>query len=264
MKQKSRLGQNFLVDQAACAAIADALGDLSHATVLEIGPGHGAITSLLVPRCRQYIAFEIDPPLIRELEFRFRQQPSFRIVGGDILTADFAAAVPPQEKAALVGNLPYYITADILLKLFAAHPLLDRAVIMIQREVADRVAATPGTRDYGLLSATAQMYARIETLFTLPPEAFDPPPEVHSTVLRLTFAPRFQELGVDAPGFDRFLKQCFSQKRKTLANNLRAAGYEPAQVAHVFTTTGISPQLRAEALPLEAMATLYHALLPDP
>ncbi|MHB1023807.1 MAG: 16S rRNA (adenine(1518)-N(6)/adenine(1519)-N(6))-dimethyltransferase RsmA [Acidobacteriaceae bacterium] len=260
MKQKPKLGQNFLVDHAACAAIADALGDVSHSTVLEIGPGHGAITSLLVPRCRQLIALELDSALVKELQFRFREQPHFHIVEGDVLAADFAALIPENEKAALVGNLPYYITSDILLKLFAAHAVLDRAVVMIQREVAERVAAAPGGREYGLLSATAQMYARVENIFTLPPEAFSPPPEVYSTVLRLTFSPRFEELGVDAPGFDRFLKQCFSQKRKTLANNLRAAGREPAQITQALAASGIPPQMRAESVTLEAMAALYNAL----
>ncbi len=113
---------------------------------------------------------------------------------------------------------------------------------MMQREVADRVSAAPGVRDYGLLSATAQMNARVENLFTLPPSAFSPPPEVYSTVLRLEFAPRFAELGVDAAGFDGFLKQCFAQKRKTLQNNLRAAGYSAeelsAGVADEHSATG--------------------------
>ena len=98
----------------------------------------------------------------------------------------------------VVGNLPYYITSDILLRLFHFHESISRAVVMVQREVADRVAAVPGTRDYGLLSATAQLYARVEKVLMLPPEAFRPPPDVHSTVLRLTMRPRFAELGVEA------------------------------------------------------------------
>src|SRR6185437_5970033 len=159
------------------------------------------------------------------------------------------------------GNLPYYITSDILLKLFAAGGagILVRAVLMMQREVADRISAAPGIRDYGLLSATAQMNAQVEHLFTLPAEAFSPPPEVYSTVLRLHFAPRFAELGIDAAGFDAFLKQTFAQKRKTLQNNLRAAGHPVEQLAAAWPAS-IPPQARAEALPLEAMAQLYKAL----
>jgi 16S rRNA (adenine1518-N6/adenine1519-N6)-dimethyltransferase len=165
------------------------------------------------------------------------------------------------ETADVIGNLPYYITSQILLKLFAAgaSSLLARAVLMMQREVADRVAAVPGGRDYGLLSATAQMYARTESLFTLPPGAFSPPPDVSSTVLRLEFAPRFAELGVGPASFDTFLKACFAQKRKTLANNLRAVGYAPDQLQAAWPAD-IPPQARAESVALEPMAQLYRAL----
>jgi 16S rRNA (adenine1518-N6/adenine1519-N6)-dimethyltransferase len=125
--------------------------------------------------------------------------------------------------------------------------------------VAERVSAAPGVRDYGLLSATAQMNARVENLFTLPPSAFSPPPDVYSTVLRLEFAPRFVELGVDASGFDKFLKRCFAQKRKTLQNNLRAAGYSAEDISAAWPA-GVSLQTRAESLALEPMAELYRAL----
>ncbi len=132
------------------------------------------------------------------------------------------------------------------MKLFAAGSagLISRAVVMMQREVADRVSASPGVRDYGLLSATAQMNAQVERLFTLPPSAFSPPPEVYSTVLRLHFAPRFTELGVDPEGFDRFLKQCFAQKRKTLENNLRAAGYPSPKLAAAMAAEHPAPGTR--------------------
>ena len=131
---------------------------------------------------------------------------------------------------------------------------------MTQREVADRLAASPGTRDYGLLSATAQMHARVETLFTLPPSAFSPRPDVHSTVIRLDFVPRFRELRVDPAGFDAFLKSCFAQKRKTLANNLRAAGCTPEQLQSAWPAE-IPLQARAESIGLGPMALLYRGLL---
>jgi 16S rRNA (adenine1518-N6/adenine1519-N6)-dimethyltransferase len=131
---------------------------------------------------------------------------------------------------------------------------------MVQREVADRVTAQPGTREYGLLTVTLQLYGSTEPLFTLPPEAFVPPPEVHSTVFRWNFKPRFQELGIGEASFILFLKQSFAQKRKTLSNNLRAAGKPAERVAEAFTATGISPQIRAEALSVESLASIWKAL----
>jgi 16S rRNA (adenine1518-N6/adenine1519-N6)-dimethyltransferase len=261
MKRKPKFGQNFLVDDAARHAIVDALGDLGKRTVIEIGPGHGAITEILARRCHRLIALELDRALAAELTFRFRDQAQVQIIDGDFLKADIRALVPEGETADVIGNLPYYITSDILLQLFAAGSagLISRAVLMMQREVADRVAAAPGVRDYGLLSATAQMNAQVESLFTLPPSAFSPPPDVYSTVLRLQFAPRFAELGVDATGFDNFLKRCFAQKRKTLQNNLRAAGYSIEQLSAAWPAS-IPAQARAESLALESMAELYRSL----
>jgi len=261
MKHKPKFGQNFLVDDAARYAIVDALGDLAKRTVVEIGPGHGAITEILAMRCRRLVALELDRALAAELAFRFRDQPQVQIIEGDFLKADLRALAPEGETVDIIGNLPYYITSDILLKLFAAGSagLLARAVLMMQREVADRVAAAPGVRDYGLLSATAQINAQVENLFTLPPSAFSPPPDVYSTVLRLYFYPRFVELGVDAEGFNKFLKQCFAQKRKTLQNNLRAAGYTPEELLATWPAS-IPIQARAESLALEPMAELYLSL----
>jgi len=260
-KRKPKLGQNFLVDDNARHAIVDALGDISDRTVIEIGPGHGAITSLLAPRAKRLVALELDRALAAELRFKFRETPSVEIVEGDVLDADLRTLIGSGGTADVIGNLPYYITSEILLKLFAAgrEGLVSRAVLMMQREVADRISAAPGVREYGLLSATAQMNAGVDHLFTLPPEAFSPPPEVYSTVLRLHFAPRFEELGVDPAGFDGFLKQVFAQKRKTLQNNLRAAGFEAQALASAWPKD-IPPQARAESLPLEAMAALYRAL----
>ena len=265
MKRKPKLGQNFLVDDRARHAIADALGDVSQRTVIEIGPGRGAITDILAPRCGRLFALELDRELAPALARRFSDQPQVQIAEVDVLKADFASLISQGETADVIGNLPYYITSDILLKLFGAGSagLLSRAVVMMQREVADRVAASPGVRDYGLLSATAQMNARVERLFDLPPSAFSPPPEVYSTVLRLHFAPRFAELGVDPAGFDTFLKQSFAQKRKTLENNLRAAGYLSEQLAAAWPQS-VPRQARAESLGLEATAELYRALAIKP
>jgi 16S rRNA (adenine1518-N6/adenine1519-N6)-dimethyltransferase len=260
MPAKPKLGQNFLNDAQAVQRIVTALGDCSYATVVEIGPGRGVLTHALAPRAGNLIAIELDQQLASQLRAEFSSE-SLTVVNQDVLEFDFSA-VPVEEgkRLVVVGNLPYYITSPILLKLTANHAVLDRAVLMMQREVADRVAAEPGSRDYGLLSVTVQMYGPVERLFTLPPGAFSPPPEVHSTVVRWRFAPRFTSLGVDETGFLPFVRQVFAQKRKTLANNLRAAGIAPEVVVQAMTSAGIESQSRAEALPIEALAELWKKL----
>jgi 16S rRNA (adenine1518-N6/adenine1519-N6)-dimethyltransferase len=257
MQRKPKLGQNFLVSPTAPRAIVDALGDLSQATVLEIGPGKGALTSLLAPRAKQVIAVELDHALAASL-----QGSSVEVLCEDILEVDLTQlATERGVRLQVIGNLPYYISSPIMMHLFAHGGVIDRAVLMAQREVAERIVAPPGSRAYGLLSATTQMYAAVEQLFTLPPEAFAPRPEVYSTVIRLTMRPRFEELAVDAAGFLRFLRQIFALKRKTLANNLRASGYEPAVVEAAFQRCAVNAQVRAEAVSLEAMACLFRALM---
>jgi len=259
--KKPKLGQNFLVDENACVRIADAIGDVSKRTVVEIGPGHGAITGLLAPRCARLHCIEFDPALARELTFRFRNDAHVTIHNADILETDLSQLTTDGQPLDIVGNLPYYITSDILLHLFrfAREGILGRAVLMMQREVAQRIAAPPGVSDYGPLSAFTQLHAQVTELFTLPPSAFNPPPDVFSTVLRLDFAPRFTELGVNAEGFNKFLRASFMQKRKTLSNNLRAAGYTAAQLQAAWPAS-IPQQARSEAVPLEAMAELYRSL----
>jgi len=260
MPHKPRLGQNFLVSAQAVARIVAALGDLAGRTVVEIGPGRGTMTGALAERAARVVAIELDRELAAELGGRFDPE-CVTVVEQDVLTFDFAAAAAEAGAPLRVaGNLPYYVTSPILLKLAASHASLDLAVLMVQREVADRVTAAPGSRDYGLLSVTVQMFGQAEPLFTLPPSAFSPPPKVHSTVFRWRFAPRFAELGVDKGVFWRFLRQVFAQKRKTLANNLRAAGYAPAVAAAALASVGIDARVRAEALPVEALAELWRAL----
>jgi 16S rRNA (adenine1518-N6/adenine1519-N6)-dimethyltransferase len=257
---KPKLGQNFLVSPTAPRAIVDALGDLSQATVLEIGPGKGVLTSLLAPRAKQLIAVELDPVLAASLQ-PLSAGSSIEILCQDILTLDLTQlAAQRGVRLQVVGNLPYYISSPILMHLFAHSAVIGRAVLMAQREVAERIVAPPGSSAYGLLSATTQMYATVENLFTLPPEAFAPPPEVYSTVFRLTMHSRFDELGVEPAGFLRFFRQIFALKRKTLANNLRASGYSPAVVDGAFRQCALDTQVRAEAVSLEGMACLFRAL----
>src|SRR5271156_510898 len=265
MTSKPKLGQNFLADSSAALAIVEALGEISAATVLEIGPGKGAITRLLTARAARLIAVELDAMLAAQLRRQYQSNAKVEVLEQDIRDTDLTSLVRcPGEKLTVVGNLPYYITSPILLHLFDHHQAIDRAVIMVQREVADRIAAQPGSRDYGLLTATTQLYARVENLFTLPPSAFSPPPEVHSTILRLSFEPRFRELGVVPAEFIPFLKQSFAQKRKTLANNLRFAGFSPAEVANAFEAAHIPSAIRSEALPFEAAAALFLELKAGP
>lgn len=268
---KPRLGQHFLVNDSNAARIVDALGDISHSTVLEIGPGRGVLTSLLAKRTRRLIAIELDRVLAAQLRMKFALYPNVEIIEGDVLAIDFSTLFGPKpgasrpglvqtpEPVPVVGNLPYYITSDILLRLFEFRQCFSTIVIMVQKEVADRLAATPGTRDYGLLSATAQLYAKVERLFTLPPGAFSPPPKVHSSVVRLTMSPRVNALNVDEEGFIHFLKLSFGQKRKTLWNNLKTE-YAPDLLKEALREAGVKPTVRAETLPLEKSAAIFRAL----
>ena len=270
--RKPKLGQHFLTSETGALRIVDALGDISAGTVLEIGPGQGALTRLLVKRARRLIAIELDRVLAAQLRMQFALAPNIEVIEGDILAIDFHSIFGPKpgnsrpglehkpEPAHVVGNLPYFITSDILLRLFEFRQYFDTLVLMVQKEVADRMAEPPGGSEYGLLSATVQLYARVEKLFTLPPGAFSPPPKVHSTVVRLQLAPRIESLGVPEAGFIRFLKQSFGQKRKTLWNNLKL-DYDPKLLKAGLERAGIKPTVRAEALSLEKSADLYRALL---
>lgn len=273
---KPKLGQHFLAAESYAVQIVDALGDVSQSTVLEIGPGRGILTSLLAKRARRLIAVEVDRVLAAQLRLRFGMFSNVEIIEADILAIDFDSLFGPKpglgrpgiefkpQPAKVVGNLPYYITSDILLRLFEYSKYFESLVIMVQKEVADRIAAAPGSRDYGLLSATAQLYARVEKLFTLPPGAFSPPPKVYSTVLRLTLAPRQKELGLDGDSglqqnFIDFLKLSFAQKRKTLWNNLKS-NYPENRLKAALTEAHIKPAARAESLSLEETAALFRAL----
>ncbi|MCU1284578.1 MAG: dimethyladenosine transferase [Acidobacteriales bacterium] len=270
-QKKAKLGQNFLVDPAAAQRIVEALGDISNSIVLEIGPGRGAITKMLSYRAGRLIAIEFDRMLAAQLRIEYSRTPNVEIIEADVLAVDFDTIIQgdlagisdrqnhPPAKARVVGNLPYYITSDILLKLFKFNRNFDTIVIMVQREVADRISAASGTSNYGLLSATAQLYSDVEKLFTLPPGAFDPPPKVHSSVLRLRVNPKAEKLGVNADQFVSFLKLGFAQKRKTLVNNLKQH-FPLERIAEAMKVTGLKPDIRAEAVSLEKMAKLFNLL----
>src|SRR5579859_2545689 len=269
--KRPKLGQNFLASPGAAEKIVEALGDISQQLVVEIGPGKGALTEILARHAGRLIAIELDRMLATQLRYTYSHHPHVEIIEADVLKLDFRTVLnrtigPLNDlrplkpaRARVVGNLPYYITSDILLRLFEFHDQFEVIVIMVQREVADRIAAKPGSRDYGLLSATAQLYTKVENLFTLPPGAFSPSPKVHSSVLRLTVAPRFDQLHIKPEEFIEFLKLAFAMKRKTLLNNLREK-YDEKRVRAALEDAGVRQDVRAEALPLDKSAEIFRAL----
>jgi 16S rRNA (adenine1518-N6/adenine1519-N6)-dimethyltransferase len=270
-RSKPKLGQHFLQDSSVALRVVEALGDISQSTVLEIGPGRGALTSMLVRKSRRVIAIETDRVLAAQLRMHFSLTPNIEIIEGDILAIDLDTLFGPKpgssrpgmeqppERVRVVGNLPYFITSDILLRLFEYRKYFETIVLMVQKEVADRLAAQPGTKEYGLLSATAQLYSSVEKLFTVVPGAFSPPPKVHSAAVRLVLSQRLETLGVDESGFISFLKLSFGQKRKTLWNNLKSR-YSSQDLTRAMQRAKVKPTIRAEALSLEQNAALFRAL----
>jgi 16S rRNA (adenine1518-N6/adenine1519-N6)-dimethyltransferase len=214
--------------------------------VVEIGPGKGALTEALLERADKVVAIEVDPHLVHYLHQKFRdpiEQGRLEVIEGDVLKTDFSGAV-------IVGNLPYYITSPILEKVFAL-PDWTRAVFMMQAEVAERLAAKPGTRDFGYLTVQTQVYAEPKILFSVPRDAFRPPPKVESAVVGLE---RRRHPEVEDPvSFLKFASLCFRHKRKTLRNNL-APLYELG--------TGEEGRLRAEQMSVAQLAALFAKMTP--
>jgi len=216
--------------------------------VIEIGPGKGALTQHLLSRAHRVIAVEVDPYLVTYLRQKFRGAANLTIVENDVLKTDLAQWGP----AVIAGNLPYYITSPILEKVFATGAAWLRAVLLVQKEVGERLTASPGSRDYGYLTVATAVHSTIEYLFTVPAAAFQPPPKVESAAVRLT--PRDQPLTSGVADFLKFASACFQYKRKTLRNNLRVA-YDPA-------TVDALPEAgkRAEQLALPEMLAIYEKL----
>lgn len=243
-----RLGQHFLKDKSTLERIAAAAVPAAGGRIIEIGPGRGALTQFLIGRAAHVYAIEVDTVLVHYLEAKF---PSERltVVNGDVLKTDLAQWGP----VAVVGNLPYYITSPIVERVLALGSLLERAVFLVQREVAERIASGPGSRDYGYLSVAAQVFAEVRMLFTVPSGAFSPPPKVDSAVLLLE--PRPVALVAEPAEFLRFAGLCFHQKRKTLRNNLAGS----------FPLIGTQPEagLRAEQLAVDQLASLWRRLTPS-
>ena len=247
---KKSLGQHFLHSPNVVGAMIHAARIEPGTKVLEIGPGKGILTEGLLKAGALVTAVEKDERSVEYMRENFAADIAsgkLKIVQNDVLETKPRDLGFVKGDYVIAANIPYYITSDILLWLFANAQFFDEIILMTQLEVADRIAASAGSRDYGLLSATTQLFARVEKLFEVPAEAFAPPPKVESAVLRLKLVPRWSELQVDPASFQTFLKASFAQKRKTLSNNLRAAGFTPAAIAEGLERAELPAQARAEA-----------------
>jgi len=235
----AKLGQHFLTARDILARLAEAACPAREPLVIEIGPGRGALTEFLLERADRVVAIELDRVLAAGLRRRF---PQVEVVEADVLDTDLSQWGP----AALAGNLPYYITSPILDRIFSMGAALRRALVLVQLEVAERLVAKPGTRDYGFLTVQTQCFTTPELLFRVPPAAFSPPPKVESAAVRLEPRPVIE----DAAGFLEFAGRSFRHKRKTLRNNLRPFY---GKLVDVWPEA----RLRAEQIPLEEFVALY-------
>lgn len=234
-----RLGQHFLIKASILERIAAAACPEGAELIVEIGPGRGALTEKLLKRAKRVVAIELDYDLVRHLDGKFGGDGRLQVIQADVLATDLAQWGP----APIVGNLPYYITSPILQ--LTGRLRFPRAVFLMQKEVAERLVATPGHRDYGFLTVQTAVFAKARMLFEVKPSAFRPPPKVDSAVVLLE--PR--DTMIDDPdGFIRFVGQCFRQKRKTIRNNL-AGSY----AVDGWPESG----LRGEQIPVEQFVDMY-------
>jgi 16S rRNA (adenine1518-N6/adenine1519-N6)-dimethyltransferase len=267
LRPKKSLGQNFLVDERVIERIVRAVDPREDETIVEIGPGRGALTSHLVERAGHLVAVEFDRDLARLLRERFGSHESFTLIEGDALLIDLCAALAPAAPARVVANLPYYISTAILQRLIEQRSCLSEMILMLQREVVERITAPPGGSERGSLSVMVEAYCEAEALFDVSPASFRPVPKVWSTVVRLR--PRTQ-LAADVNDealLWRIVNAGFAQRRKTIFNNLRAAPGELRSLiekkggaARLLETARVEPQRRAETLALEEWARLSSAL----
>jgi 16S rRNA (adenine1518-N6/adenine1519-N6)-dimethyltransferase len=264
MRAKRSLGQNFLVDPNLQRKIVDALDIRDGDTIVEIGPGHGALTghmaARLAERSGRLIAVELDDNLASRLEHAFDDRPDIQIVHADILQWD-AGSIEPARALKVVGNIPYNITSPILFRLLDWRPAPERIVLMVQKEVADRLLAAPGGKAYGALTVGVRAHADVDRLFTVGRNAFRPVPGVDSTVIRIT--PR----AATGPGTGEPLRDltraAFGMRRKQLQKILRTApgyGLDPAAAQRVLTDVGLRPEDRPERLDPDTFVQLAAAL----
>jgi len=264
---KRRFGQNFLVDRKVVDRIVAAVAPRSDETIIEIGPGQGALTAQLVEQTGRVIAIEFDRDLLPSLREKFAGVPNLNLIEGDALATDFCAAILPAHRARVVANLPYNIATAILQRLIEQRACISEMVLMLQREVVDRITAEAGSGERGYLSVMVEAYCETEKLFDVTPRAFRPVPKVWSTVVRLRVRPRIAAEVKDEELLWQIVSAGFAQRRKTILNNLRDA---PAPIQELLRKRGgasvvlcdacIPPLRRAETFTLEEWAWLVNAM----
>jgi 16S rRNA (adenine1518-N6/adenine1519-N6)-dimethyltransferase len=251
---RKSLGQHFLSDPRILSRIADGLAPAVDETVIEIGPGRGSLTQELLARAGRVIAVEVDRALAVKLRERYADEPRLEVVEGDVLETNLAALAG--SDFALVGNVPYYITTPILFHALRP-PRPTRAVYLVQKEVADRLSASPGTKAYGALTVNVGAVARVETLFRVPPGAFSPPPSVDSAVVRVTPRPDPVVRLDEEERFRLFVQQAFGMRRKQMRRVLRSLLSVPVDRAdQLLAAAAIDPAARPETLSPEQFAIL--------
>lgn len=262
-----RLGQHFLRDQRIIHRIIESLAPKADETIVEIGPGTGALTSVLVKRAGRLVTVEFDNKLTPLLNDRFSSFPNFKLLMADALTLDFCAEILPAQSARLVANLPYNISTAILQRLIAQRECFEEMVLMLQREVVERVLAPPGTTDRGYISVLVEAYCEAEKLFDVAPGAFRPPPKVWSSVMRLKFRPRINADVADESLLWETVSAGFAQKRKTILNNLRNASGRLQETLKrnggasiVLCKANVELQRRAETLTIEEWGKIVQAI----
>lgn len=253
-----RLGQNFLISEQAVNQIVASASLSSQDTVLEIGPGIGTLTQGLAETGARVVAVELDAKLVEVLATTLEGYDNVRVVHGDILKTDISREIQA-KKYKVVANLPYYITTPIIMTLLERRLPIELLVTMVQKEVAQRMTASPGGKDYGALSVAVQYYTDPELLFDVPPNAFIPAPAVDSSVVRCTVREKPPVDIVDERQFFRIVKGAFSQRRKTLANALKTTGLSSGHIAAMLEQAQINPMRRGETLSLAEFAAIANA-----
>ena len=272
---KKSLGQNFLADRQMARRIVDSVRPQPGDLIIEIGPGTGALTGLLMEAGGYLLAIEIDRRLIEELQRRFATD-RVAIIAADVMAVNWnelldsaseawrtATHTDGEPRIRVVANLPYYISTAIIERLMMLGDRIFDMTLMLQSEVVERITSPPGSRDYGYLSVFVQYHCHAAKLFDVPPEAFRPRPKVQSAILRLIVRERPAVDVTDEARFFALVRAAFAQRRKTIANNLKAARYAlgfTAEIASALEQAGINPQRRAETLSLAEFAALFHAL----
>lgn len=259
---RKRFGQHFLRDNHVLDAIVDALGPISDRTVVEIGPGRGALTDRLVKRAGRVVAIELDRDLAAHLRERYAEMPHVSIIEADVLKTDLAVAAG--GPFVLAGNVPYYITTPILFHALD-RPRADVSVYLVQKEVADRMAAPPGDKIYGALSVNVQSVARVELVRTVPPGAFNPPPTVQSAVVRVTPRPDPAIDEAMETRYRTFVQAAFGLRRKQLVRVVRTiASLDAPSAEAIIARCELRADARPEVLSPEDFAKLVRALAEPP